>query len=956
MNYFIHAVLFAVLLLLWQPVRAQLYQGKPLTKTYAVKELGSQVFSIVQDDRGVMYFAMGKGVVEYDGKYWREIPLPSEMTAYSLTKSKEGTIYVGGVDHFGYLSLSHSGKTVFEDLTRLLDKKIVVGGVFSVRNTERFVYFHTLTHIFRYEKKTKVIKVFKGKPNEFSLGDFVMEDTYYFSGLEKGLLTIENDEIVKAPHGDYFKNQEKTEFLFANADYENGSKLILGTRNSLHIYSITNTPPRTLPLQSGDFLKDNFLYACIRTIDGKYLLLGSLYKGGILIDNKGTLLQQYNDNTGLALNEILSAHQTTQQNTWLGLSNGITKTELGLDLMQWNNSGNYKGDMYFAHLEGNTLYALTSQDIAVIAPGKKVTFMKGGNAHIQKWGMTLFKLNGKSKTILAAGSTLYEIFEDHIAKIYSSNSKKYFVLQSARDRHRLITTESNTLLSFRYEHNKWIDEGTWSGIERDNIRKIVEAPDGILWLSAFTSGLVKVVPDPKNITKPKKVTYYGIEEGLPSLNRCAPFVYQDKILVGTKKGLYAYIPQKDRFEPYCGFGKQFCDGSTDVYHFAAKANNILIAPYKGTVSLIKKDLMGKTVIVTQPFKRIPKMRIERIEADSVGTIWIVGEEGIFRYDARKDTKNYAQSFNCLVRKIKLARDSVIYWGNKSEIMANKAAPTKLPYGFNNIKFEFAAPFFDQEEETLYSYHLEGNDTHWAEWATVTEKEYTNLWEGTYTFKVKAKNIYGIESSMALYTFSIQPPWYRTWWAFLTYMMALTLASVGAVKGYNYRLVRNKLSLEREVRERTLVIKQQNIELKKQKELSDLQANDLARINETKDKLFAVLGHDLRAPINSLAGLMELVSQKSISPQVLQLYTDKLKINVKQVHFTLNNLLFWAKGQMQGLVSKPQLFELNSMIENNLNLMQEPAFEKRITLINLAPQHVTVWADQRSSGYGFKKSA
>ncbi len=140
-------------------------------------------------------------------------------------------------------------------------------------------------------------------------------------------------------------------------------------------------------------------------------------------------------------------------------------------------------------------------------------------------------------------------------------------------------------------------------------------------------------------------------------------------------------------------------------------------------------------------------------------------------------------------------------------------------------------------------------------------------------------------------------------------------------------------------------KKLNVLLTQNNYLLERQQQELRAINKAKDKLFSILGHDLRSPINTLVGLLGLVSQKSITPQVLQMYTDKLNISVKQVHFTLNNLLVWAKGQMQGLVSKPQLVEFNRLVDTNFNLLQQVALEKRIILINLIKITITIWADK-----------
>ena len=57
-----------------------------------------QNWSIIQDDRGVMYFGNNdKGILEYDGKTWRQIPIPNNSIVRSLAKDDEGTIYVGAL-------------------------------------------------------------------------------------------------------------------------------------------------------------------------------------------------------------------------------------------------------------------------------------------------------------------------------------------------------------------------------------------------------------------------------------------------------------------------------------------------------------------------------------------------------------------------------------------------------------------------------------------------------------------------------------------------------------------------------------------------------------------------------------------------------------------------------------------------------------------------------------------
>ncbi len=64
----------------------------------------------------------------------------------------------------------------------------------------------------------------------------------------------------------------------------------------------------------------------------------------------------------------------------------------------------------------------------------------------------------------------------------------------------------------------------------------------------------------------------------------------------------------------------------------------------------------------------------------------------------------------------------------------------------------------------------GFSKEWTAWKTESKAIFTNLHEGTYTFKVKSKNKFHHEGTEAQYRFSILPPWYRTWWAYLGYLI------------------------------------------------------------------------------------------------------------------------------------------------------------------------------------------
>jgi hypothetical protein len=154
---------------------------------------------------------------------------------------------------------------------------------------------------------------------------------------------------------------------------------------------------------------------------------------------------------------------------------------------------------------------------------------------------------------------------------------------------------------------------------------------------------------------------------------------------------------------------------------------------------------------------------------------IIGtDEGFVHYDPTF-VDNADRPFNTLIRRVETTslKDSLLSGGSFSEetslgmIQPEDDIPV-LDYGLNALRFTYSAMSYDDVGKVQYQFILEGHDKNWSAWSTMTQKEYTNLKEGDYVFKVKAKDIYNHESSEASYKFTIRPPWYRTYWSYAIY--------------------------------------------------------------------------------------------------------------------------------------------------------------------------------------------
>jgi len=132
------------------------------------------------------------------------------------------------------------------------------------------------------------------------------------------------------------------------------------------------------------------------------------------------------------------------------------------------------------------------------------------------------------------------------------------------------------------------------------------------------------------------------------------------------------------------------------------------------------------------------------------------------------------------------------------------------------------------------------------------------------------------------------------------------------------------------------------------DISKLKATEeqLITLNESKNRLLSLISHDIRSPLHSLNGLISLadnVKEDELKP-LLKKVSDKLAL----VNFNLDNLLNWAKAQMDGFSLKPAAIQIEQLIKETINLYEEKFKEKNILVsIKSLSDTKPVWIDQES---------
>ncbi|MFD0797841.1 tetratricopeptide repeat protein [Maribacter chungangensis] len=146
----------------------------------------------------------------------------------------------------------------------------------------------------------------------------------------------------------------------------------------------------------------------------------------------------------------------------------------------------------------------------------------------------------------------------------------------------------------------------------------------------------------------------------------------------------------------------------------------------------------------------------------------------------------------------------------------------------------------------------------------------------------------------------------------------------------FRATTTKKRLNKELTVRTTILS------KKQDELNKLNAN--------QDKLFSIVGHDLRDPILSLKKLLGESLEKNKEIKNFYAFGPKLKKDVDHIHFTLDNLLNWGLTQMKGNATKQENLIIKQRLQEIVDFFTEDLDKKNISLELLTPDHLELMVD------------
>ena len=142
-----------------------------------------------------------------------------------------------------------------------------------------------------------------------------------------------------------------------------------------------------------------------------------------------------------------------------------------------------------------------------------------------------------------------------------------------------------------------------------------------------------------------------------------------------------------------------------------------------------------------------------------------------------------------------------------------------------------------------------------------------------------------------------------------------------------------------------LLEEKNKKIGRQKDELEHIASQLSLNNRQKDMLFGIVAHDLRAPLNSFNEVLALLKEKSISHFEIREIMEELRQDVDYSAELINNLLFWARSQLNGIEPHPVQLPLRELVNDTLILFLKQAVQKNIQIRNKLSPHLYGYADK-----------
>jgi len=770
--------------------------GAYVFQRYSAKQYGAspQNWGVAQDKRGILYFANTDGLLEFDGTWWRMIGLPGKHVR-SVSVDTDGTVYVGGVGEFGLLKPDSTGTLKFVSLMdRVPQPDRGFDNVWRVLPTPEGVYFSAFDRLFRLNKDA-TIKAWR--PEKKFARAFYVLNTLYVQTAGTGLMRMgKDDRLTPVPGGERFARESVNAAVALDAE-------ALFTTNS-HLYRLTGSGVEPFATGADSWLASSLAYS-MQILPGGEIAVGTRKGGLALLSRNGTVDRMLSTANGLADDWVSEIRVDSQGGVWLAQNNGITRFNPGLS--QFGKSERIEGDVQIIARHGGALYAGGTSGLFRLKPqsGTQPQFERVEGVTSTAWALICYG----NDLLAGTDQGVFAISGNQARLIAESGREAYDLSISLRDPDTVYVARPTAVTVLARHGSGWVGTAEFES-PGEGFRSVLEDADGRVWATT-TRNIWRLDFRGPSVLSEKFGAAQGVPVGWINARRL-----NDHVVFATVKGLKRFNDAVKKFVPDPSLGAPFSDGSRDVNNiFDGVAGDVWVTGEAGDGyhGILHRRAAGYQWF-PMPLLRSGISEIYWMSPDADGTVWAAGADFVLHRWEPAIAGDPDRDFRVMTRRVQVIGSRDNWYGG-----AGKPVLARLPWRENELRFEFAAPFYEEPAAVEYQTLLEGSDNDWSAWSHETTQKYTHLPEGSYRFHVRARNPHGASSEDASLSFGVLPPWYRTWWAYFLYAVFGGFGLWGVVRLRTRQLEAGMRKLEGIVEERTVEVRRQRDEIQVQENRS-----------------------------------------------------------------------------------------------------------------------------------------
>lgn len=831
-------------------------KGRYLVQNYTARQYnaGTQNWDIVQDSKGVIYFANRHGVLIYDGFDWLLTPNSLETPLRSIAITQEDEVYVGSVGEFGVLEADSIGNPTYRSLSDGLDE--VIADVWETHATSTHVYFVTRSKIFALNLQNDQITSVTSPQNAFQRS-FAVHEKVLVGVPNRGMYEIIGDSLVSLAGFETFGSEVVNSVLEAPVyeGSESGIFILTNSRKTFHYGLDTGNLVRIDSDSGSDFKIPDQTYRARNLRNGDFIF-ATLSNGVVITDSSFNIKHIINRDHGLLVDMTLNVLEDRDGSIWAALNNGISRVDYHNNILTWNTDSEFAGgvlslDEYKGNLFIGTSSGLFKVETSGTVNHDALTEIPGSTYQI--FDMEVLE-NRNADLLIIAGSTNLSYYNGSVIRPVLEES--VFVLTQSRlqpGRFYLGLRNGWAILDVVVNRNGRLAILEYRKFEIPpfEFRSIEEDSTGGLWLGSRFNGVFYV---------PREA--YETKNGLLNQNIILSLTESNGLISNSDN--YVSITDGGQIILISPNGV-FNLSSVDTISISTKSdfsqlnlrNITQISRRSGSEQFVLSngELFGVSgfeenaqtkVVNLLPFLRQEPFNVMKL-IDST-QVWLGSADALFRVNLN-ELPSFDQSFHTIIHSVYLDQDSLL-----SRNLIQEGRILNIPYGQANVTFQYGSTRNIYGYTPRFESKLEGYDEFWSGWSIEKNRTYTNLSNGRYTFKVRSLDPFGNISEVGSVVLVVATPWFKSIFAYVLYAIVLFALTYGIVRFQTDRIARQNRLLEKKVIQRTA-------ELQVEKRRLETMNDNLKALDENRDKFLSVVAHDLRNPLMIIRSSSDLIEEE-----------------------------------------------------------------------------------------------